>query len=143
MPLNPYDVYETDAAAETDGTKFTFKGGYLILARAGGRNEAYETAIVEKIKGWRDRNPGKEEIPPKDDKRLLMEAYAATVVKGWGSDLCGDGKMPDREGKAMPFAQKNVVQFLTDLPDLYERVVRYVNDSDNYLRKRIEADAKN
>jgi hypothetical protein len=142
--VNPYDVFETDPDAEASaGMRLAIPGGYLQLLRAGGRNEKFDPALAAKITAFREKNPSIDKIPDQEDKRLMCEVYAETIVIGWGSDMFGDGKMPDRDGKPMPFTQKNVVQFFMDLDEIWIRTTRFVNNYENFRRAKLKETIKN
>lgn len=141
---NPYAVFETSEELELEkGSRFDFTGGYLLLARAGGRNEVYEADVTDRLRKWREDNPGKEKLSAQEDKLLLVETWAKHIVKGWGSDMYGPGKMPNRDGESMRFSQRNVVAFLMDLDEIWNRAVGFASRFENYRTARLEEQIKN
>jgi hypothetical protein len=68
--------------------------------------------------------------------RLMREVYADTVILGW-EGVTGRDKAP------LAFTRENVLQVLTDLPDLFADIQEMSNKVALFREEIREDDAKN
>jgi hypothetical protein len=114
MTKSPYDLFETDKSAETQGVVLDYGHFRITIRRAGGANTAFARRLEAKIKPYRHAfNSGT--LDDAIAKRIMVEVYAETVVIGWDD-------VTDRHGNPLPFTVPNCVQLFTDLPELFANV---------------------
>lgn len=136
-----YDLYETDAARESQGVVLNFGVyGKFTVARAGGSNLRYQRALATKSEPYRHLIAAKAKKP---DEKLLqlvrdlsMEAFAETVVLGWEG-------VTGRDGKAIPFSQAACLKLFRDLPALFDEIQEQASSLANFQDKAIEEDLGN
>jgi hypothetical protein len=141
-----YDVFQTDMDLEKTGIKIDYGPFYFVIARAGGNNKRYGARLDALLKPYR-RAIQTETMDEEVAKGLMAQAYAETVVLGWGSpDKDGkpvDGKVPGKDGKLLDFTVANVKQVLLDLPDLFRDIREQAEKAALFRAMVKEADAKN
>lgn len=136
-----YNLFQTDNAKERDGVVIEYDDlGKITIARAGGANTRYNTAIYQKMQPYRRQLQLKQN--KLDDKtiklmrRLNMELFAETVVLGW-EGIC------DAEGVELPFSKEACLNLFNDLPALFDDLLARANDLSTFQAEEIEEDAKN
>ncbi|MGQ0664604.1 MAG: hypothetical protein ACT4P2_13710 [Pseudomonadota bacterium] len=134
MP-GPYQQFTTDPVLETEGIVLDYGDFKITIARAGGANRKFGKALDAKLKPHRRQI----ELGTLDDKlatRLMAEAYAEAVVRGWSG-------MTDADGHPLPFSRENAVQLLSDLPDLFRDVQEQASRIALFRRQSLEDSEKN
>ncbi len=134
-PSGLYQMFETDAALETEGLTLDYgKGGKFIIARAGGANRKYAARLEAKMRPYRAAmNSGT--MDEATALKLLIEAYAEAIVLSWEG-------VKDRSGKDLPCTQKNVIALLTDLPELFADIRGQADRVANFTLAGAQEDAK-
>jgi hypothetical protein len=134
--MSIYSKFSTDQNLEVgDGVTIDYGDFKITIHRAGGANKAYLKTLNDKIKPYRrmmEAGNMNEDV----SKRLLVETYAETVIKGWEG-------ITDEKGKKLPFNRENVIKVMTDLPELFNLVVEESGRIANFQKEATEADAKN
>jgi hypothetical protein len=139
-------MFQTDKALETNGIKVDYGAFYLRLARAGGANKAYARAMDRLTKPYR-RQIQTETIDPEVANRLFIEAYAESVVVGWGmkgedgQDI--EGSFPLDKDTILSFSRENVVRAFEALPDLFTDAKEQASKWTLYRAEVLEKDAGN
>ena len=77
-----------------------------------------------------------ETIDNKVLEKLVMQAFAETVVLGWEN-------VEDRNGNLMEFNVANVIQLFTDLPDLFKDVQEQAQKAVLFREDILEVESKN
>lgn len=134
MSKSLYEMFETDAALETDGLALEYGKATIIVARAGGANRKFQSVLESKLRPYRAQL----RVGAMDDDvalRLLAEAYADGVIIAW------DG-VKDRDGNALEFTKPNVVKLLLDLPDLFVDIQQQSQLMTNFIAESRDEDAK-
>jgi len=131
----------TDAKAKKEGVKFysgNDKTEWFHVARMGSENVEFRIAM-ESVGD-----------APKGDKDALVaynkqvnKAIATTIIKGWGSDKHGEGKIEGEDGKALVFSEKSLIVLIDNADHLLDEVSLFARDHNNYLKSKVEADVKN
>lgn len=110
-----YDQFATDGDAESQGVWLDYgSAGRVRVARAGGSNVRF----TRRLEAFGKKYKRQIELEILDDsvaEKELIQIYADTVILGW-EDVKG------RDGKDLPFSKPNVVQLLTDLPELFRDI---------------------
>lgn len=131
-----YELFGTDANMEKKGIEIDYgKAGVFRIARAGGSNQRYNKVMEQLTKPYR-RQIETGTIAADVQEKLLMQAFAKTVVLGW------DG-VKDREGNAIPFSYENCIKLFTDLPELFRDLMEQATKFHNFRHTELEEDVKN
>ena len=134
--MNPYQMFQTNAAAETDqGIVLDYGSFSLRIVRAGGANKRYGQELTRRLKPHR-RQIDNDTLDNAVAEKIMAELYADTVLIGW------DG-VTDATGAPLPFGKANVVKLFTDLPDLFRDVQEQAAKVGNFRLEERESDAKN
>lgn len=139
--MSLYKQYATDTNLEKTGIELQYgenaNGGEIIIrvARAGGSNTAYTKRMEALVKPYR-RQIQAETIDNKVLEKLVMQAFAETVVLGWEN-------VEDRNGNLMEFNVANVIQLFTDLPDLFKDVQEQAQKAVLFREDILEVESKN
>ena len=159
--MSLFENFATDKNLEKSGIVFTPDSRTAItLARAGGANVKYQKALTAKAKPFK-RQIDNDTMDPATERKILMEAYAETVIRNWET-LVGEGDNaqlvsgiemhPDHvarytgveDGDALaPFNQHNVMLTLELLPDLFLDIQAEAQRFANFRAKSREDDAGN
>ena len=156
MSSSIYSTFSTNKNLEHEGIDVRYNDIKFVIARAGGSNQAFKKAFGKKIKPFRSQI----ENESMDDDvaiEILAEVYAETVIRGWysikkdadGNPVVKKGvpewvdKMPDREGKLMPYSTENCVALLVELPELFKDLQYMASKTANFRLAEDEKDEKN
>lgn len=149
---NPYRSFTTDKELEQNGILSDEGDFAVLLARAGGRNQAY-TRAMEKIYKTNKRKIDLDLMDSKVGRRLLIETFVETVIKGWfvhdGYDDNGTKKwrpgLVNKAGEEVEASKENILKLLLDedLSELFGNLNAVASSSKNYLVEENEDDAKN
>lgn len=107
----------------------------FTIARAGGHNARFDKVFEHKTKPYK-RMIQTDSLDPELGKTLMRETYAETVVLGWQNVQGSDGEF-------LEFTQANVIQILTDLPDLFVDIQVQANKQALFRVVVVEEDVKN
>lgn len=136
MTTSIYDLFETDAKTENEGFIFDVTPEIsFTLARAGGSNTRYQKIIEAKTRPHR-REIDENRFPIDQANKIVIEAFAETVVLGWKG-------ITDKKGKKVPFTPANAVTLFTQLPDLFSDVREAAVARANFSAQEVKADAGN
>ena len=124
--MGVYDEYGTDTQAEVEGNWHSFDGGFkLRIARAGGANREFTTAIAEQPEKF--ANLTRAELT---GHGVLADVYAKAVIKEKEDP---NGALVTREGIPIEIGSPEMAQMLRDLPELY-RMVQEFSMNRRYFR---------
>ena len=133
-PSPLYAMFETDTELEKEGLVLDYGTCKITIARAGGANRKYASVLEHKMRPHRaSMNAGT--MDEGVALGLLREAYAEAIVLDWSG-------VTDRAGKKLMFSKKNVVQLLTDLPELFTDLRAQADRVANFVLAGAQADAK-
>lgn len=147
--MSLYDKFETDRSLEKTGIDLDYgpnkklpvneKGEHpstiIRIARAGGANDLYLKRLEAKAKPHR-RQIQHETIERAQLENIVKEVYAETVVLSWEN-------VTDRSGNLLEFTKENVLQVLSDLPDLYADIQAQAQTAALFRVEVRDLDAKN
>ena len=139
--MSLYKTFQTSQDLEKNGIELQYgendKGQEIIIrvARAGGANNAYNKRLEALVKPYR-RQISSETIDNKVLEKLILQAFAETVVLGWSG-------VEDAEGNALECTVENVIKLFTDLPDLFKDVQDQAQKSVLFRQDILELEAKN
>lgn len=137
MSISPYEAFTMDQERETKGIEFETPWGTFILARPGGANKAFKKRFNELTAPYRIRGIDIEEImDDEESKRVMIQVYAETVVKGWR-------KVKGRDGQEIPFSVENAVKLFTDLEELFNVILQAAQKRSLFQQRLQEEDSGN
>ena len=145
--MSLYKQFRTDKSVETAGVWLEYgendqkKPVRIRVARAGGANERY-SKVLDRITKPVRRSIQAETLPPAQVRKLIIQAYAESIVLGWENvDLEASENGP--EVKDAPFTKENAVRLFTDLPDLFDDVQEQSRKAALFQQDILEVSAKN
>ncbi len=112
--MNPYEMFETDKKAESEGITLDYGSFKIIIARSGGGNQKYQK-ILESLTKPHRRAIETESISASQINNIMIEAYCKAVVLGWEG-------VEDKNGDEIVFNYENCKKLFSDLPDLFNDV---------------------
>lgn len=132
-----YETFGTNENLEAgQGVDLDYgKDGTITIHRAGGENKKFARVLNAKMKPYR-RQLQNGTMDDAVAEKLMAETYAEAVIIGW-KDVKG------KDGKKLEFTKENVIQLLTDLPELFKDIQDQANTIANFRKEEIEAEAKN
>lgn len=134
---SPFVAFAMDEQREQNGVPFETPWGDFVLARAGGSNKRFKTLFNELTAPYRIRGVEMEEIMSDDEsKRVLVEVYAKTVVRGWSGVV-------DAEGNEIPFSVENAIMLFSKFDDLFSIIMQAAQKREIFRSAVAEEDAKN
>lgn len=134
---------------ETEGVTLQLENTRVKLARAGGVNQKYNSAMVE----WQKKNKSAlalDAIPLEKNKNDLIEFYADTIVLNWetgvkpgpddfGAQVDENGyiwkvgiESPDDPNVVLPFTRENVIAYFKDVNDFFIECKNFAENGQNY-----------
>lgn len=137
--MSLYDLFESDPTAERDGIVLEYganKDGTPIeirIRRAGGENHQFQKTFEAKTKPYRrimDR------LDKKTNDRIMREIYAESIIVGWSG-------VQDRDGNTMEFNRENAIKLLTDLPNVFNDIMRQSQNEDLFRKNLREEESGN
>lgn len=134
-------LFGTDKDTEKNGVRITYgenangKEIAIIVARAGGANEAFQRTADVVLKPYR-RQIQTETIDQKKLRSLMMVVYARSVVRGWEGVL-------DDAGKEIPFSEDACVAQFEAFPDLFADVQSNADQLAVFRKEDLAKEAKN
>ncbi len=125
---------KTESKKEVNGVWTSFDNGLgdeveFLIARAGGANDAYSTAIQEKSKPYRKN--GKQPTEAQSN-RIVINAMAEFLLIDWKPSefLLSD------DGKPAKYSVDDAVELLKQDDDLVLEVLSFAGDMSNFLMKK-------
>lgn len=136
MSGGTYRSFKTSKKWEQDGIILDLgSAGKFTLARAGGSNLQFARDF-KRITSPHRRAIETKTIDDETATRLLIEAYASSVVLGWKG-------VTDEAGNEMKFSKQNAIKLFTELPELFNAIRAHAEDAQLYREAELEEEAKN
>lgn len=107
----------------------------ITIARAGGANTRFDKVFEHKTKPYK-RMIQTDSLDPEIGKKIMRETYAETVILGWKN-------VQNIEGEFLDFTNKNVIEIMEQLPDLFQEIQVNANKAALFRVVVNEADVKN
>lgn len=134
--MNLYQMFQTNQQHEQDGIVLDYgQAGKIRIARSGGSNTKFSRALSERFKPYR-RQFDNGTLPDDVANRIMIDVYADAVILGW-EGVTGQSGLP------LEFSRSNVVQLLTDLPELFRDIQDQSGKAANFRAAEIGEDIKN
>ncbi len=137
---NLYTTYGSEPELEAVGVVIDYelvnKETFSIkIKRAGARNQEWKVAYNEIMKPHAQAiADGK--MSEEENKKLLAEIWASTVVVGWSN-------LRDGEGNEVKFTKETCYELFCAFPDLLNEVIADSHMRSNFQHEEMEATAKN
>jgi hypothetical protein len=107
----------------------------IKIKRAGARNQEWKIAYNRIMKPHAEEiTDGK--LSEHENKKLLAEVWAKTVVVGWSN-------LRDGEGNEVKFSKETCYELFCAFPDLLNEVISDSHLRSNFQHEEMEATAKN
>ena len=114
---------------ETEGSEFIYRGNVLMVARSGNTN--FKKLFRELMKPFKEEfDSGR--MSESQSNELMIECVSQTILVGWK-------KFKDITGKEYDYSHKNSKDLLTDDDDVYDSIIAFSEDINNYLTDVDEA----
>lgn len=132
--------FSTDPELEKKGVWFEYAEGdeenppSLLLARAGGANDAFNKAMETAAQPIR-RKLQNNLVSGKQLRKLNVQVYAEAVVLDW--------KNVELDKEVLPFSKENVVKLFTRLPEFFDTVMEDASRMAAYRKDLLEVDSGN
>ena len=108
---------------ETEGSRFIYRGNELIVARSGNTN--FKRVFRELLKPFQEEfDSGRMSEEQSND--IMIECVSRTILVGWK-------EITDVSGEKFAYSQDNAKSLLTDDRDVYDAVMAFSENIDNYL----------
>ena len=134
--MGTYKQFQTSTEHEKEGVWLDLDdAGSFKLARAGGGNKRYQKRLEALMKPYR-RAIQTETLSDEKANELLRQVFADAVILDW-EGVTG----PD--GKPLECTRENVIQLLTDLPDLFATIRDTAQNESVYRQHILEEDSGN
>jgi len=118
--MGMYDKFKTDAETEKTGVVINYGDFRVTVARSGGSNKAYQRMLETKTRPYQ-RAMATGVMDNDVSMDILREVFVETVIQNWevkdGDDWV-EG-IENEAGEVVPVNKENLIQALTDLPDLF------------------------
>ncbi len=126
--------FGTDPKIERDGVDVHLGGdAYITIARAGGSNVAYQTAMQRALKPVR-RAMQADALSNDDAEAIMRNVFADTVVIGWrGIEL---------DGAPLEFSKENAKRLFAELPEVFRIVQEEAQRLSNFRQAEIDESGK-
>ncbi len=137
---NLYSTYGSEPSLERIGVVIDYelvnKETFSIkIKRAGARNQEWKIAYNRIMKPHAEEiTDGK--LSEHENKKLLAEVWAKTVVVGWSN-------LRDGEGNEVKFSKETCYELFCAFPDLLNEVISDSHLRSNFQHEEMEATAKN
>lgn len=146
---NPYEIYETKKDFETDGKWINYPSWRIKIARAGGKNSNFIKVRDEVARKNDITNLGSEDAEVVES--LYAEIYAKAIIKDWEvkDEKTGEWKRglflkdENDEIKVVEPTTQNIIQCFSDLPDLFDDVIRRSNQIQTFQKEKDDELIKN
>lgn len=142
MQQNPYAAFSTDTRSEVTGVWINYGDFRVLVARAGGANEAYNLALDRKARAMRRTGV----TSAKRLEALALELLAEYCIKDWqvkndaGNFMPGI-TMPDGENDVFNIA--NVQKVFKAYPDLARALLAEASSLELFQEEQLEEESGN
>lgn len=107
----------------------------VLLARSGASNKRYTTEYNRRLLKLRKGYRSTDKIPYEMQEQVVVETVAKTILLDWVNHR-------DRNGKAIPYTEKNAIELLRQLPD-YRIDIEELASSIDFFQEDVKDDIKN
>ena len=128
---NTYEMFETDESLELDGIWYTYTFGAFRIAYVGGSNVAFSYEYSERMKPYLEAD-ARGLMDETVRRAIQVDCYVKHIIRDWRH-------VTDREGKELPFNEKNVRELMMDLPQLFQVVRTAATNFANYRKVYAES----
>lgn len=143
---SPYDAFEVDDRAASEGVWLDYGSFRIRIARAWQNNHGFTRLLDASMKPYRrllengtmDQEVLKSVMADVYSKRIILSCeYKDKDGKTWKAGIIG------KDGKVLPSDPEHVKKLLLDLPDLFDDIVNQSKSLELFKRDIAEVEAKN
>jgi hypothetical protein len=143
---SPYTIFKTDKGMESDkGITLDYGDFKIQIARAGGANKKFSRLLTSRMKPYK-RQMDTDTMDESVATKIMVESYTDAVILGWASKN-EDGKFVEgihnQDGDIVDYNRENVIETLTNLPDLFRDIQSQADKISNFRIEEIEDIVKN
>lgn len=126
-------AFTTDKATETKGKWVEIGPAKFLLARAGGSNTKFQKAIEAVMRPYQ-RMIAMDQFSEAEAAKLSVKPFVDTVLLGWENvrPVTQDEDGEWQVGEPIPFSKEKAVEILTNLPDLFRRLLTESTNIGNF-----------
>lgn len=142
--MSMYSQFATDQGLEKNGIVLDYGNFRVTISRAGGSNKKFSRLLESKTKPYR-RQIQNDSMDDVIGDRLLREVYVEAVIQDWETKDGDKWKkgIEGKDGKILPFCNKNIYDTLTNLPELFADIVSQAGKAALFKHETQEDDSKN
>ena len=108
---------------ETEGSEFIYRGNKLLVARAG--NTKFKKLFRELLKPFKEEfDSGR--MSEEQSNEIMIECISQTVLVGWE-------EITDVTGENHEYSHAKAKELLNDDRDVYDSVIDFSDNIENYL----------
>lgn len=129
---------KTNTRLETEGVTMQLDNTRVLLARAGGSNQKYNSLMSK----WLKDNRRAVELDAYSNEKFrneLAEFYADAIVLNWETEIERDGEKVwivgiegEEENTTVPFTRDNVVSYFNEVPDFLNECKLFAENLGHY-----------
>lgn len=137
-------MYKTNPGLEEKGVVIEYgEGVEITIARAGGQNKKFAKVLTRLTKSHR-RAIQTDTLDEKIGRRIMLQAYAQTIVKDW-KGITKDIITENDTDATTPLecTEENIIKVFEALPDLFEDVSKMSNNISLFREEILAADSGN
>lgn len=148
--MSLYD-FETNESLEADGIWLVFPGFRVKIASAGTANKSYVKLLEAKTKPLK-RMIALDMVPPDKQLQIVREVYAATVIRGWETEVKQDDgsttyvtgiEDKDMAPSLRPATPENYLWAITKFKIVFNKIQEAAQDAMTFRSEVLEENAKN
>lgn len=161
MKTNPMEAaFGTDSKKEIDGVVVEYFGFVrVLLARAGGRNAAFQKAHDMRTRPHRQAlKQAPETVSKQIQDEIVQDVYLDSVIRGFETNINfgeenQDGSPADPrwenvvilpgEEQPVPANRENLKKYFKAYPDFFLSIINDSQDLGNYRKEQMERDSGN
>lgn len=140
-----YEAFKTDKELEKNGVVVDYDKFRVTIARAGGGNNRYKKCLENKTRPHK-RAIQSDTLSNDVGEKISIDVFVATIILDWevkddkGAWIQG---LENSKGKIVPFTKENVIELLTDIPDLWNDIREQSTSNTIFREVLLEEDLKN
>jgi len=148
------NALKTNPGLEQNGVTLQIANTRVLLARAGGANQAYNAKLTVWYKGNK-RAIELDSFSNDAMRKLFIEFYADCIVRKWETDLAYDEpftptdeqpEKPERwvdgiedgKGGVVPFNRENVIAYFNEVPDWFNECKLFAENAQHYRQSLLD-----
>lgn len=134
--MNLYKKFQKDNNKVESGVWFELdEDCKFLVASLGSENKAYQKALI-KVRRPHEKAIRVNALSDEKSRELGLTAVCEAILLDWNG-------VTNEKGETLEYNAENAKKLLTDLPDLYELILEFAHDNDNYKKFEQEEELGN